>query len=311
MIISASRRTDIPAFHAPWFMNRIRAGFVLVPNPFNPKQIRRVSLAPGDVSGLVFWTRNPEPLLTGLDELDRRGFPYYFLFTITGLPRILEKNTLPPDRAAEIFRRLSTRLGPGRVVWRFDPVIITDVSPPGAILENFTVLAERLSGSTDRVIFSFAEIYRKVKKNLDRLEREEGVRCRDLAASPGEMTDLAGKLAEVAAARGLRLQACCPQVDLTPAGLVPGKCVDPALLPGLTPEDFPRDKTQRPGCNCVASADIGQYDSCLHGCVYCYAVKNPEAALANRKRHDPDSPFMLGKPEDYPATPDPVQGRLF
>ena len=311
MIISASRRTDIPAFYAPWFMNRIREGYVMVPNPFNSKQIKQVGLTPQDVDALVFWTRNPEPLFHGLDELERRGYPYYFLFTITGLGGILEKNVLPTDKAVNVFKRLSKRLDPKRVVWRFDPIIITDVSPPNTIIQTFERLSGLLEGFTEKAVFSFAALYKKVERNLAALKNREGIEFYNISASPDHMLEMAGKLADIASQRGMRLTPCCPQTDYSSLGLDPGGCVDPSVLEELTGLSFPKEKTQRKGCNCARSIDIGQYDSCLHGCVYCYAVHNRSAALVKRKRHNPDSPFMIGTPNDYPGCDHEAQGRLF
>ncbi|MFH1090114.1 MAG: DUF1848 family protein, partial [Pseudomonadota bacterium] len=175
MIISASRRTDLPAFFASWFMNRIEAEYVLAVNPFNPRQIRRISLDPEEVEAIVFWTRDPTKLFPRLDELDQRGFFYYFLFTITGLPRRLEPQAPDYSSACRAFLDLSSRLGPERVIWRFDPILITDVSDEDQQVESFKKIAGRLSGATRRVIISFADIYKKVRQNLAALEKETGI----------------------------------------------------------------------------------------------------------------------------------------
>jgi len=158
MIISASRRTDIPAFYAEWLMNRVRAGFCDVPNPVNPKQVSRVSLAPADVDVVVFWTRNAEPLLLHLPELDQRGFKYYFLYTVMNNPRALDPSVRGLDRATATFREVARRIGPERVVWRYDPIVVTDRTDPEFHLAQFARIRDRLDAATRRCVVSFADV---------------------------------------------------------------------------------------------------------------------------------------------------------
>ena len=166
MIISASRRTDIPAFYAEWMVRRLKEGYCTVANPFNRNQVTRISLKPEDVDAIVFWTRNPRPLMPYLDELDSRGYRYYFQFTILGYPREIDPKSPAAETAVTTFRELTERLGPRRVIWRYDPIVFTGITPPAFHQENFGRLAEALSGYTRRVVVSIVDMYRKIEKRL-------------------------------------------------------------------------------------------------------------------------------------------------
>ncbi|MFO0754237.1 MAG: DUF1848 domain-containing protein [Thermodesulfovibrionales bacterium] len=292
MIISASRRTDIPAFYAEWFMNRIRAGYALVRNPFNGKE-SQVELSPSAVDAIVFWTRNPKPLLPHLEELDARGFPYYFLYTVTGYPRSLEPSVPPLSRAIETFRELSGRIGSGRVIWRFDPILLSTFTPEAFVTDAFGNIAQQLKGAAKRVIISFCTFYRKVSVNLAALAPAS---C--FAAAPDEppMRRIASSLVEIARTCSLELFSCADTRDLSSLGIRPGKCIDDALIKELfgVAADGVKDKGQRKECGCVQSRDIGEYSTCLHGCVYCYATTSREEARRKALRHNPESPFLIG-----------------
>ncbi len=182
MIISASRRTDIPAFYTPWLMNRIAAGYCTVPNPFNRNQVTRVSLLPEEVAAIVFWTRNPRPLLARLDELDARGFRYYFQYTILDYPRALEPKTPPVDAAVRTFRALADRLGPARVIWRYDPIVLSLATDADFHRQRFAAIARQLRGSTQRVVVSVMDHYKKIAGRLQALAAQ-GI---EIPAAPGE-----------------------------------------------------------------------------------------------------------------------------
>lgn len=300
MIISASRRTDIPAFYADWFMNRIRAGFALVRNPFNARQLRRVSLAVEDVDAIVFWTRNAEKLIPHLPELDARGYRYYFQYTITGYPPPLEKSTPRMAQAVRTFSRLSDLIGPERVLWRYDPILPGHFVSPGEHRERFEAIASALSGRTPRITTSVAEPYRKTRRNLDCIA---GPAAAGLARDPAQLRELVGDLARIAARHGMEMRTCATVLDLTDIGVSPGKCIDEQRLKTEFGIDYPsfRDKGQRPACLCVKSIDIGQYDTCVHGCAYCYATRDMRKAAGNKARHDPDNPVLIGSPEQVPS----------
>lgn len=303
-IISASRRTDIPAFYADWFAARLRAGFVLVRNPFNAHSYRRVSLAPADVAAIVLWTRNPAPLLAHLPLLDSLGLAYYVHITITGLGRPVERAVPDLATAIDSFRQLSQKLGPERVIWRFDPILLgAGPLELAAHQRRFAHIAQALHGHTTRVVISFADFYRKTRRNLAALAE---LAPRDILAEPAALAELAGFMARVAAEHGMRLQSCAEAVDLSAWGIGHGKCIDDSLLHALFGGNGPmaRDRGQRGACGCVKSIDIGAYDTCLHGCAYCYATTNAMAAARNRRAHDPAAPVLVGPcPPSEPTGP--------
>lgn len=283
MIISASRRTDIPAFYMEWLVNRLRAGFCDVPNPFNPRQISRVALTPDAVTAMVFWTRNPAPFLPYLDELDAAGLRYYVQVTLMDNPRVLDPGVPRVDEAVAAFRALSARIGPERVVWRYDPVLFSDITSPAFHRGTFARLATALRGATRRCVVSFYDDYRNAGARLKKL----GINAR--VAGEDEVRGLAAELAAVAGGQGLPLQACAEKFDLSPQGVRPGKCIDDALLYELFGIVAPpkKDPSQRGACGCVRSRDIGVYGTCTHGCAYCYATHNPVLAARRRRCHDP------------------------
>ena len=296
MIISASRRTDIPAFYATWFMNRVRAGACTVPNPFNPRQVSRISLRPEDVEVIVFWTRNARPLMASLDELDARGHRYYFQYTILDYPRLLETKTPPVEAAIETFRQLSERVGPERVIWRYDPILFSSLTDAAFHRKRFAWIAAQLRGCTERVVISVVDVYRKVQSRLRNLVAQ-GVTIPD--QTPEKVPDFDGlmhSLVETATRCEMEIVSCAEELDLTGYGVQPGKCIDDALIArifGLR-LDLKKDSGQRDACGCVTSRDIGMYDSCLFGCQYCYATRSFARSAANYAAHDPESPSLLG-----------------
>jgi len=309
VIISASRRTDIPAFYSTWLMNRIQAGFCLVPNPFNPKQISRVSLAPNDVDAFVFWSKNPQPMLGHLAELADRGFTYYFQFTLNDYPSPLEPNVPPIEQRLETFHRLAESLGPKRVVWRYDPILITPNTPYDFHMETFERLAQSLQGSTQRVVVSVVDAYRKTSRRMATLADQGFAFESDAAPSP-KMRMLMSHIGRVAKACGMESFTCAETVGFTQEGVPPGRCIDSALLASLG-RTVPSAKAtgQRPACLCVASRDIGIGDTCLHGCPYCYATRDNDPAQERHQRHDPASPMLFGNVEGNNANND-GQGKL-
>ena len=291
MIVSASRRTDIPAFYAQWFIRRVRAGFCTVANPFNPHQVSRVSLEPEAVDAVVFWTRYPAPLMPYLSELDHLGIPYYFLFTLVDYPRILEPRTPTVGRAVEVFRELADGIGAGRVVWRYDPVVLGPCTTVDYHLQRFSRLAQALSGATERVVLSVMDLYKKLNKRLRGLADKGFVAGDETQLSEGELERLILGLAGLARSHGMELQTCAEELPFEVPGVVEGKCVDDELLakecdvqvePG-------KDPRQRGACRCVVSKDIGAYDTCPFGCAYCYAVRSFERARRRYREHDPDA----------------------
>ena len=293
MIISASRRSDIPAFYSRWFMNRIEAGFVLVANPFNSRQIRRIRLRPDAVEAIVFWTRHAAPLLPALPRLEALGYRSLFHVTLTGYPSRLEPHLPPLEQALASFLALSRLLGPERVIWRYDPILLCNWLPVAEHQRRFSQLAAALAGHTRQVVISFADLYGKSVRQLDRVP---GLQYQDLLAQPEPLAELLSALQRTAAHYDLQLSSCAEAVDLSRWQIAPGRCIDVALLNRLFGLDLPqrKDPGQRAACGCAPSVDIGQYDSCPHGCAYCYANRSQALAARNRARHDPASPLLLG-----------------
>lgn len=291
MIVSCSRRTDIPAFYTPWLMNRIAAGYCRVPNPFNPHQISRVALTPDAVDAIVFWTRHPEPLLPCLDTLDAMGFRYYFLYTLMDNPTLLDPNLPPLAQRIDVFRRLASRLGLDRVIWRYDPVVISNITDGAFHLQTFERLSAALEGWTRQVIVSFVDLYPGVKRRLAPLAKQ-GVRI--AVPDDGLVADLIPAMTAVARDRGMTMKSCAEKRDLARFGVPPGRCIDDGLLRRLFGIVVPggRDAGQRKRCRCVKSRDIGVYGTCRFGCRYCYAASGDGRRQASR-RHDPSGECLV------------------
>lgn len=290
MIISASYRTDIPAFYGAWFLNRFRAGHARVLSPYGGKAYD-VPLRAG-VDGYVFWTRNAAPFLDVLHEV-RRGYPFVVQYTVTGYPRALETSVTPPEKAVATIRGLAAAFGPRAVVWRYDPIVATSLTPPAWHLDNFSRLADALAGAVDEVCVSWATIYRKTARNMAAAARAGHFAWDDPPAE--EKRALLAALAARAAERGLAFT-LCSQPELVGPGIAPARCIDAARLAEIGGRPFAaKTKGNRPGCFCAESRDIGDYDSCPHGCVYCYAVGSRTAAKRRFYDHDPDSEMLSGR----------------
>ncbi|EHH1223500.1 DUF1848 domain-containing protein, partial [Vibrio parahaemolyticus] len=287
------------AFYSNWFINRVRAGFLLTRNPFNYSQITRVSLTPEDVDVIVFWTRNPKKIMSYLPELDALGINYYFQYTITGYPKNIDTKNVSPYKSIETFKELSRKIGSDRVIWRYDPILLSNYLPFEEHLRLFEKIASLLQGFCNRVVISFADFYKKTEKNLGSVD---GLVCSDILEHESKCRKLSRCLADIAHNYGLDIYSCSEDVDLAQSGIAHGKCIDDNLIKEVFNIDVNnvKDKGQREACGCVKSIDIGMYNTCLHGCKYCYATFNEKAAHTNYKKHDPDSPFLLGGVEDVP-----------
>ena len=288
MIVSASYRTDIPAFYCDWFLARLAAGFARVANPYGGRPYR-VDLRPEAVAGFVFWSRNAEPFRPALEAVAGRGTPFVLHYTVTGYPRPLEPSVVPWERAVRAVRALAEIYGPEALVWRYDPVLDSDLTPPAWHRETFARIAAALTAApvpaVNEVVLSFAQIYRKTRANTERAAREHGFAWRD----PGdeEKRALLAALAAIAAEHGLTASLCAQESLLGP-GLAAARCIDAERLSRVAGRPIAaRTKGNRPGCLCAESRDIGAYDSCPHGCVYCYAVRRPALAKQSHRRHDP------------------------
>ncbi len=310
-IISASRSTDIPAFHAQWFFNRLKAGYCRWSNPFNG---RAVYVSFEHVRAFVFWTKNAAPMLPFLPELDRRGVPYYFQFTINDYDAEgLEPHVPPLAERLATFKRLSQMLGKERVIWRYDPLLLTDTITVEKLLARVERIGQELSPYTEKLVFSFADIagYAKVEKNLT----EAGVHFREFDAT--SMHAFAAGLSRLLGAWDITGCTCAEAVDLSAYGIGHNRCIDGELLlrisgnapaflnafgvePPADPSGLPtidsirlKDKGQRKACGCIVSKDIGQYNTCPHLCRYCYANTSPTIVKRNMERVSAESEAIM------------------
>ncbi len=291
MIVSASYRTDIPAFYAEWFSRALGAGVCLVANHYGGPEYE-VSLTSEAVDGFVFWTRNAAPFQGVLAKVVERGTPFVVQYTVTGYPRALEASVTAPDQSIALIRELADTYGPRAVVWRYDPILMTSPTPAGWHRAAFARLARALSGAVDEVVLSFAQIYAKTRTNTDAAARRHGFTWRDPAEE--EKRTLLAELAAIAADLGLK-PVLCAQPELLIPPLAAARCIDAGRLSDIAGKTIAaRTKGNRPGCYCAESRDIGAYDTCPHGCVYCYAVRSAARAKRNYRAHDPGS-AILGK----------------
>ncbi len=288
MIISASRRTDIPAFYAEWFIKRLREGMVLVRNPMNFHQVSRIALTPDAIECIVFWTKNPAPMLARLAEIDDLGYRSYFLFTLTPYDCRIEVNVPTTGQRIATFQALAERVGKERVIWRYDPILFANHYSSEFHIAAFSALADRLAGYTEKCIVSFVEMYKKCARNLKGLMLEH--------PPIEERINLIHRLQAISAARGITLQSCAVGSEPAFAGIASGKCIDDDLVARITGTGISagKDKNQRRECRCIESIDIGAYNSCPHGCLYCYANSDRASVARNFAAHNPDSPLLYG-----------------
>ena len=288
-IISVSRRTDIPAFYGDWFMRRLKDGFAGVVNPFGGRRYV-VSLKPQDVVCFVFWSKNFSPFLENLRILDGLGYKFYFNYTVTALPGVFESG-LDRQSAIEGLKQLSKTYSPRHINWRFDPIVLSSVCDRNFFLEAFEALASEFEGLVERCIFSFVTEYGKVKRNFAEFERAAGVKI--TRCSKSFKIELANELAAIAERHGIRMSSCCGD-HLISDRIPKAHCIDGGIIEQLF---FPgglqhKEKPTRPHCGCTESADIGTYDTCPHGCIYCYANVNKHKAAEAYRDHDKDSAFL-------------------
>lgn len=323
MILSVSRRTDIPCRYSEWFMNRIREGFAVVKNPFNAGQLSRIPMTPEVVDCIVFWTKDPQPLMPYLKELDSRGYRYYFQFTLTPYGKALEPGLRDKKEIIRTFRSLAEQIGNRRIIWRYDPVVLNGEMGIGYHKQAFRQLCLELQGCMRSVTISFVDRYTgngywqepgkpepagdrgiqgdtKPAGNLGNRENpgksEAGKKnlLRDTAEA--EMEELAAFFARTGAEYGLQVNACCEAKDLTTFGVGRASCIDRAVIEDILGGTvrLKQDKGQRKGCGCYESIDIGAYNTCPNGCIYCYANHSPKSLEANLRQMDKNSEMLVG-----------------
>lgn len=290
MILSVSRRTDIPSFYMKWFINRLKTGWLLVRNPCNPAQVSRVPLNPAEVRCIAFWSKNPEPLAACLESL--RPYCFFLQFTLNPYDREMEPGLPEIARRLETFRLLADAIGRERVIWRYSPIILSQRYSAGFHIDTFGRLAEALSGFTEECKLSFLDVYPKIATRM---------RALHVTSKNSVQYALARQLAALAHANGIRASSC-GDPHLESAGITASSCIDPQLIARLTglPVVRKKDRGQREACRCTESVDVGTYQTCLNGCAYCYANHSHTAALRRAQKYDPESPLLCDsvKPGD-------------
>ena len=329
VIISASRSTDIPAFYAKWFFNRLKKGYCAWYNPFNQQQKMYISFK--NCNGVVFWTKNPKPILPYLHELDEKGIHYYFQFTLNDYAKEgFEPNVPSVDERVETFKILSEMIGKERVIWRFDPLIITPNITPRDLLTRIWHIGNKLKGYTNKLVFSFVDVkaYRKVQNNLVKetklFTKEDVENAEANHAQRIEIVEGLCKIREAWHKEGWQVEmaTCAEDIDLEAYGIEHNRCIDGELMKRIFAEDeelvyylhtlkWPerdifgnippipqktrkvKDSGQRKLCGCMVSKDIGMYNTCRHFCVYCYANTSKECVLNNKEKHNDESESIV------------------
>lgn len=286
MILSVSRRTDIPAFYSEWFYNRLKEGFVYVKNPMNIHQVSKVVLSPEVIDCIVFWSKNPRPMINRLDEL--KDYMYYFQYTINAYNQRMEMSVPRKEGIINTFKELSDKIGPKRVIWRYDPILLTEKMDIDYHVKYFEEIAKRLEDKTNTCVISFVDLYKKTQSNLKDTQARE--------PSQNEMVELAREMCQIAKGYGMMVQTCAEAIELESVGIKHGKCIDSVLIEDLLGVKLVvgKDPNQRKECGCVQSIDIGEYNTCAHGCKYCYANYKDSVVARNRMAHDPESPLLVG-----------------
>lgn len=290
-ILSASRKTDIPTYFSEWFLNRLDAGEIYTRNnPYNPNTVQRVTFNRKDIDCIVFWTKNPIPMLSKLDRL--QGYTYYFQFTLTGYGKDIESNLPPKAYLIQAFKELSY-MTDKRVIWRYDPIVFTCKYSPDWHLTTFEKLAEALSTFSDRCVISFMDEYAFVKRHMaERYTTPEHL-------TPENLTQFCRRLAEIANSWGFDVYTCAEAIDFEKEGIniKHGSCIDKDYIEQLVgyPIGAKKDKGQRAACGCVESVDVGKYNTCLNKCAYCYASTDKSMVQENLKLYDATSPILCDR----------------
>lgn len=287
MILQTGMRTDIPAFYTPWLLNRLRAGFVCVRNPYDPRQVTQYRLAPDVVDLLGFCTKDPAPMLPYLDAL--RPYGQYWFVTITPYGREIEPHVPDKRQVIASFRQLSAAVGVDSVGWRYDPILISEDYPVERHIAAFEWMAQELCGATRTCVISFLDLYEKVRRNFPEAR----------AVSQPDRTRLGKAFVQIGRRYGLTIRACGEGDELAPYGVDCAGCMtvqtyETALHARL---NVPRRKPLRAECACFLSSDIGAYNTCGHLCRYCYANCDAATVRRNQALHDPASPFLVGGPQ--------------
>lgn len=285
MIISAGMRTDIPAFFSEWFYNRIRDGFVCVRNPYYPEQVTHYRLTTDVVDCINFCTKNPQPLEARLDEL--ADFRQFWFVTITPYGKEIEPRVPDKNQVIASFQRISEKVGAQATSWRYDPIFITEKYSVDFHIQSFEKMAAQLAGYTTQCVISFIDLYAKTRKNFPQAKE----------VRKSDQLQLGKAFAEIGKRYDIQIRSCCEGTALAPYGIDISGCLTQSVLEHAIGEslDVPKSrKSQRTECDCLLGNDIGAYNTCAHGCIYCYANYNQDIVRQNLALHDPQSPFLIG-----------------
>lgn len=291
MIISCSRRTDIPAFYGEWFMDKIEKGYCISVNPFNKNQRTNLSLKCEDVDLLVFWTKNPAPFLKNVEKLIDMGYKFYFQYTLNDYPKFIEPNVPDVKNRVDSLIELSSIIGKDKIIWRYDPVIFADNMDYIYHEERFAFLLEALYPFIERIIISIYDNYSSTDK---RLEKHNIKLYRDFSDTV-EFKDMLHNLVRCSMEKGLKIYSCAELLNLESLGISPGKCIDDEYIKRVFDIKLPnkKDRNQRKECGCIESRDIGAYNTCPHKCIYCYANKTDAGVDRNFDFHTYNSMTLI------------------
>ena len=284
MILNTGDRTDIPAFYSEWFYNRIREGHVLVRNPYYPSQVTRYRLSPDVIDVMVFCTKNPAPMFRSFSLLS--PFEMFWFVTITPYGKEIEPFVPEKEQVLDSFLKLSELVGPERISWRYDPIFISETYSVDCHIQQFRYMAERLRGSTRQCVVSFIDLYEKTRRNFPSVR----------AVAAEQQAVLIDAFSDIAEENGLQIHLCCENPSLVRSNVDADGCLTQEILERAIGcrLNVPKRKPARAQCSCLLGADIGAYNTCGHGCLYCYANYDRETVLKNRAQHDSASPFLIG-----------------
>lgn len=286
MIINTGNRTDIPAYYSQWFYQRIKEGYVLVRNPYDPEQVLKYKLRPDVVDIICFCTKNPKPMLARMSEI--KDFGQFWFVTITPYGTDIEPNVPAKEKVMDSFRKLSDIVGVNAVSWRYDPIFISEKYTLKRHLEDFEKMAENLKGYTRQCVISFIDLYAKTRRNFPKVRE----------VSWEEQEIIAKEFVKIGKKYNMKILACCERSELSKHGIDVSGCMTKSILEkavGCTLDVPKKLKSSRPQCDCLLGSDIGMYNTCGHACLYCYANYERRTVVQNMKRHHPQSPFLIGE----------------
>ncbi len=285
MILNTGLRTDIPGFFSEWFYNRIEDGFVYVRNPYAKNQIYSYRLDPELIDCIIFCTKNPKPMFENLEKIDK--FNQYWHITITPYEKEIEPNVPPINDVLESFKYLSKKLGKENVTLRYDPIFINEKYTLEKHIESFEYIINSLSGYTTEAIISFIDLYEKTKRNFPQARE----------VTKDERLKIGKEFARIGNENNIRIKTCVEGTELDKFGIDSSGCMTKEVIERAINKNLniPKQKARNGECYCLLNNDIGEYNTCGHGCLYCYANSNKRLVKRNLKLHDPKSPILIGE----------------